>query len=232
MTNRPCRSDCPAGDCAGCAFPPARRRRATPAATANEPMPARQGARDLETLRQRCVIDAETGCWVWKAAMSRSRSRKIAPSPRVWLPDANVKGAGVLMTAGRAAWLLAGRAIAPGQVVWRSVCNRPDCINPAHGVAVTRAEMHRGLAKAGVNRGQPHRAAVNLRNAMRMATPPERVREIEAFFATGALCKDVRARFGVSAETAASIRDGRHVHSSNRRAVIPLASIFAMGEAA
>ncbi len=218
--SEPCRADCPAGDCAGCAFPP-------PA-----PNPERRGVRNLEDLRQRCVIEEETGCWVWKAAMSRSLKRKVAPSPRVWIPDPKTLGDGVLMTAGRAAWLLSGRKLAAGQVVWRSVCNRSECINPAHGRAVTRAEMHSGIAAAGFNRGQPERSAINLRSCMRMATPVDKVREIEAAFKAGSNCKQVRARFGIAQETAAAVRDGRHVHSSQRRALVPMASVFAFAEAA
>lgn len=227
----PCRSDCPAGDCAGCAFPPPTTKR-DPRDPSNRIRPERQGVRSLEDLRQRCVIDGETKCWVWKAAMSRSLKRNIAPSPRVWLPDPKILGEGILVTAGRAAWLLAGRKLEPGQVVWRNVCNRPECINPAHARAVTRAEMHHGIASSGLNRGKPSRSVVNLRNSMRMATPAPIVRDIEAVFAAGSNCKQVRARFGISQETAAAIRDGRHVNSSQKRALVPMASVFAFAEAA
>lgn len=235
--SEPCNSACPAGDCAGCAFPPPRSRCARESSLAlarreRADNPERRGVRSLEDLRQRCVVEEDTGCWIWKGAMSRSLTRKIAPSPRVWVPDPEILGEGVLMTAGRAAWLMSGRRLETDQVVWRCICNRSECIVPEHGRAATRAEMHAGIAAAGLNRGNPDRAAINLRNSMRMATPAATVREVEAAFAAGSNCKQVRAIFGIAQETTAAIRDGRHVHSSRKPALVPMASVFAFAGAA
>jgi hypothetical protein len=188
---------------------------------------ARCGVRCLDDLMARCRVDEITGCWIWSGAVSRSNTRDVQPTTRVWLPDAEVLGAGKLMTAGRAAWILAGKKAGPRDVIFKHVCHDVLCINPAHACAVTRAEMHRRLAASGLLRGDPVRAVVNRQNMLKMATPPEVVRQAEAMLDEGRMCKEVRARFGLASETVALIRNGRHPNSAGR--TVRGASVFNLG---
>ena len=88
------------------------------------------------------------------------------------------------------------------------------------------------MTLSGHRRGKPERAAVNLRNVLKMATPPEVVRQVEALFDAGALQKDVQAATSLRAETLRSIRLGCHVNSSKREQVVAQASVFALGRLA
>lgn len=188
------------------------------------------GVRTLLDLRARCVIDAETGCWLWRGAMSRHRRGQ--PTTRVWLPPCVGGGAAKIATAPRAAWLLAGKPLPDGHVVWRHHCTRADCINPYHGAAGTRQQMHAAFVADGRLRGDPHRAVVNAKNRRSTLVPVGKVRQAEAMFSAGALQKDVRSELGISANSAALIRKGLHPHSATRQQVVANASVFAWRPAA
>jgi hypothetical protein len=184
------------------------------------------GVRTLEDLRIRCVIDAETGCWLWRGAYSQDRSRHGQPTTRVWLPVVPPGGART-STAPRAAWLMAGKPLPPKGVVWRHLCRNPECINPQHGKGGTRQEMYAAFVADGRMRGDPRRAAVNAINRQSQLVPPEKVRKAEEMFAAGALQKDVRAALGLSPTSAARIRKGLHPNSSSKQHVVANASVFA-----
>lgn len=188
------------------------------------------GVRTLEDLRSRCVIDAETGCWLWRGAMSRGERGQ--PTTRVWLPAAAPGGTATTATAPRAAWLLAGKQLQPGHVVWRQHCTRSDCINPHHGAAGTRPQMHAAIVASGRLRGDPRRAAINARNRASTLLPVETVRRAERMYAAGAMQKEVRAALCISARSAQMIRQGLHPHSVGRVNVVAGASVFAWRAAA
>lgn len=180
------------------------------------------GVRTLEDIRIRCVIDGETGCWIWRGAFSVKRCGHA--TPRVWM--SNEKRSEV---AGRAAWLLSGRKIKPGQVVWRSVCTNTRCINPEHGKAGARTQMMVEFVADGRLRGNPKRALVNAKNCARQLLSVETVRRAEAMFAAGAMQKDVRRELGISQAPAARIRNGLHPNSAASQGVVRGASVFALG---
>lgn len=188
------------------------------------------GVRTLADIRSRCVISAETGCWLWSMATITPRG---GVTPVVHLASGALGQAvhSSNMPAARAAWLLAGNAIPPGHVVWRHLCAGGLCINPAHCRAGTRTQMHAGVAATGRNRGRPERAVVNAINRLAMTTAVEVVREVEAMFAAGTLQKEIRERFGLAQKTAASIRLGQHTHSAGRQRLVRGASVFALGGA-
>lgn len=187
------------------------------------------GIKTLEDMRQRCRIDEETGCWNWAMAVSRSTKRNVPVSPRVWMPDRSTPGGGALMTAGRAAWLLAGKWCTAGRVVYRAVCHNELCINPEHGKCLTRREMFEHLKACGVNRGDPERAVINRQNMLKMVTPVERVRQAEAMLREGVMSKDIRAALGISNNTMTRIRAGTHMHSVGFSQAVRGASIFTLG---
>lgn len=189
------------------------------------------GVRTLQDLKDRCRIDAETGCWIWSLAISDNGKVGSSRTPRVSLPAGVIGPKRTTSTAPRASWLLSGRKLGDKQVVWRT-CLNDECCAPNHLKAGTKAEEGAWMTQSGHRRGKPERAAVNLRNVLKMATPPEVVRRVEALFAAGTLQKDVQAVTGLRAETLRSIRLGRHVNSTKRQRVVPQASVFALGRLA
>lgn len=185
------------------------------------------GVRNIHDLRARCVIDHETGCWLWRGAMSRGERGQ--PTSRVWLPG---EGGGTVATAPRAAWILAGKPLEPGHVVWRHHCARGDCISPYHGATGTRQQMHAAIVADGRLRGDPHRAVVNAKNRRAMLVPAEKVLRGERMFAAGALQKEVKAALGISHRSAKLIRLRAHPHSTGKVNVVSCASVFAWRAAA
>lgn len=186
------------------------------------------GVRNIHDLRARCVIDVETGCWLWRGAMSRGERGQ--PTTRVWIPGAD--GGGSIATGQRAAWILAGKPLEDGYVVWRQHCTRSDCISPYHGAAGTRQQMHAAIAASGRLKGDPHRAVINAKNRASTLLPAEIVQRGERMFAAGALQKEVREALGISHNSAKLIRMHAHPHSTGKVRVITGASVFAWRAAA
>lgn len=100
------------------------------------------GIATLEDLRQRCVVDEETGCWHLRTA----RGRALPQDQRhvLW-----VFGIGHV-TATRAAWMLAhpGRQLHNGRVCFRS-CDSYDCVAPDHIVSGSRKAWGAHMARSG-----------------------------------------------------------------------------------
>ena len=83
------------------------------------------GVRCVETLKQRCYVDIDTGCWHWKLAI-----RQGAPTVHVHMKD----GTTSVMRGRRAANFLAtGSVLKEGQVAFAKLkCRSRDCVNPDH----------------------------------------------------------------------------------------------------
>ena len=189
------------------------------------------GVRSIDDMKDRCVINDETGCWMWKGAVTLSRGRK-STGIRYETPTCSVP-LGVFgnekhttMPALRFAWLLAGGVPKRGQVVYRAKCNEPRCVNPDHAAQATRKEVGRLVVESGRLRNNPQRQKVNLRSSIKSAVSADVVREIEAGYAEGLSQGEVRARFGIGQKLAKSVRIGVHVNSSARQLVVPHASVF------
>jgi hypothetical protein len=101
------------------------------------------GIRTLEDLRERCVIDADTGCWHWRMAITQG-------APRVHLQHPQ-DGRKVTMRGRRAALLLAtGRDLPRGHTAYaRHCCQADDCVNPEHSRSGNRREHGQWLTKSG-----------------------------------------------------------------------------------
>ena len=121
-------------------------------------MSTRYGIRTLQHLRDRCVITSRGDCWTYRQQVYRARTQQW--DPNIWLSDLQRTE-----TLQRAAWLLAGRPLMRGTVVWR-ICGNDHCCNPAHLRSGTRADMGAWLAAAGRLRGLPERRAINRRNRL------------------------------------------------------------------
>jgi hypothetical protein len=165
----------------------------------------------LEDLRQRCVIDKESGCWRWGLSMNKAGNGAIVP--RVSIP------AGALcehrvssMSGGKAAWLLSGRRLLGKRVVWRT-CGCRECVNPAHLMSGTKAQEGAWIARTGALKGSVARRIACIRNVARtQALPPAKVSAIAEEMAAGMLQRDICARHGISLATASAISQGKHLH--------------------
>lgn len=186
-----------------------------------------RGVRDLQGILDRCRVDDLTGCWLWSLAVITPRG---STTPVAYLPPGVLgRDKAQTMSAAKAAWLLSGRSLPAGHVVWRHVCADAMCVNPAHCRSGTRAQMGSEISATGRNQGDPKRAAICARNRMSVVKPAATVREAEAMFARGCLQRDVRAALGISQATAAAIRRGTHPHSAGRQHLVRDASIFTLG---
>ncbi len=180
----------------------------------------------LEDLRERCKINDE-GCWVWAGCASQSRQDAI-PCPTVGVPRGvmgNVKA--MNMPAARCAWLMSGRRLTHGQIIWRRLGCDDRCINPEHRTAGTRADWGAWLRETGQFRGAPRRAAATSKGYIAQAIAPQTVQEIEGRIKAGEMLKDLAAEYGVSPQVMTRIKAGRHVHQRNR--TVRAASIFSIG---
>lgn len=170
-------------------------------------MPVKTGdylgsVRDLETLRERCVVD-DKGCWHLRTARGR-------PMPQGRRHQIHVYGHGGRLSATRAAWMFAGkRAPGHGEVVVR-VCDSYDCVHPEHLALRTRAELLRitqerlgpiwnSLHRIGTTR------AVQTKHPSRKLTP-EIAREIRM---SDESCSVLAERHGIAKSRAIAIKAGR-----------------------
>jgi len=188
------------------------------------------GVRGLMDILGRCRVDDETGCWVWTGAVSSPRGCAI-PMVHLSAGALGMGSKGNSIPAARAAWLLAGKPLKDGHVVWRHVCMADRdglCVNPAHARSGTRQQMYAAMVASGHNRGSERRRIANTKNRARMLKPAAVVRQAEAMFHDGATTKAVCDALRLTDETARAIRLGQHPHSAGRVQCLPGASVFNM----
>ena len=168
------------------------------------------GVRTIDDLIGRCRID-DHGCWVWCLAISNNGKIGGSRTPRTSVP-ADVLGvaARCSVSAPRAAWLLSGRTLGSRDGVWRT-CLNDSCIAPAHLKAGTKKQEGAWMTASGHRRGDPRRAAVNLRNStMSNAVSADDVRAIADRLSAGILQRQVAAEFGLHVATICKISRGKH----------------------
>jgi hypothetical protein len=159
------------------------------------------GVRSLEALRQRCRIDADTGCWRWGLSSSQGQ-------PRVALRAAD--GVMRTTTGRRAALVLVndGKLLPPRTRVFQAdFCPHWDCVCPSHAIAGTPAQA----VQAAVRRGAldtPARRAVWAKNRCnRSKLTVEQRMEIGADKSEPAAV--VAARYGISVSRVLTYRRGQ-----------------------
>ncbi len=103
------------------------------------------GVHDVESLRGRCVIDEDTGCWHLRDSRGRPLVRKAGYVPCVFVHQLGRK-----VTSRRAAWLVSGRGEVPDGLVLTLRCRCWDCANPEHVVAMPKERHTRMLQREGV----------------------------------------------------------------------------------
>jgi hypothetical protein len=172
------------------------------------------GIRTLEDLRQRCVIDAETGCWHWRMAITQG-------APRVHLQHPQ-DGCKVTMRGRRAALLLAtGRDLPRGHSAYaRPCCKADDCVNPAHSRTGTRQQHGEWLRKTGKVKNLLSKSLASRRmwdQRGRKVTPAMRDEILHSTETWQALAD----RLGVSKFVIYQVRNGR-----THLGVLPGASVF------
>lgn len=167
------------------------------------------GIYSLEDIRQRCVIDKESGCWRWGMSMNRAGNGAIVP--RVSVP------AGVLcahrvpsMAGGKAAWLMSGRRLEDGCIVWRT-CGCNSCVNPAHLKAGTKKQEGAFMAAAGVYSSVQRRINSTKNVLKSQALPADVVQDVERELVGGALQREIAERHKISIATISAIKNGRHI---------------------
>lgn len=165
----------------------------------------------LEDLRQRCVIDRDSGCWRWGLSMNRAGNGAVVP--RVSIPAGVLRESRVAsMAGGKAAWLLSGKRLRNGRVVWRT-CGCRECVNPEHLRTGTKADEGAWIAKSGALKGTAKRRIASLGNvAKAQAVPAAQVLAIAAEMAAGVLQSDISRRHGISLATISKISQGKHLH--------------------
>lgn len=179
------------------------------------------GIKHLEDLRQRCNIDGDAGCWVWKGNMNSSGV------PSVNLAAGVVGPVRIVTSARRAAWLLSGRRAGENQIVYRlACCNEPRCINPMHAGVGTMGCQVRALAvRDPAAMRHPAKMAGLMRRRLEQALPAERVAMVQRALDDGATVAQAAELFGCHHETVRSIQRRQHVHQ--RKGVMRNASVFA-----
>lgn len=178
------------------------------------------GVRVLADLLGRCRVNGETGCAVWHRPDDK----------RTWVSAGVLTERAAVMRPARAAWLLDGRKLQPGQEVHRKFASCCEgCILPAHGVAMLKREAGAMYAKDRRLAATPDRIAINLAAALRRAVPPEMVRRIEGMLSDGQRLVDIYAACGVTRQVVNRVRKGTHPHSTGRQKLVRGASIFTMG---
>lgn len=179
----------------------------------------------LNDLRDRCRIDSESGCWNWSMTALETASGSVVP--RVSVP-ANVFHQPKLLhaTGPRVSWLLSGRSIREGWIVWRA-CVNGLCLNPAHLKAGTHADEGAWQRANGHLRGDPRRAAVNRANGRSLAIPAEKFAQVKSMLESGIVRSEIQKASGVSRGVVKRIAEGTHIHQ--RATLVRGASVFAQG---
>ena len=177
-----------------------------------------RGIHTLADLRERCHVDAETGCWHWQGYTD-------AKGPRVSFrgPD----GTWQTTQGRRAGLILSGRNMA-GKVAYARVhCQCADCIVPQHSAAGSRGAWTQVMVKRGILAPSPARqraftALQVSRRVMTMATAEAMRAEV------GLSQRQIAEKYGVGRGVVSSVLAGL----TYRRAALPAASVWTWRPAA
>jgi hypothetical protein len=187
------------------------------------------GITTLEDLKGYFFID-EDGCWIWKGGYSQAGYVPVAHVSKSLLPELGKSQR--TFSAYRAAWLLTGKKIPAGHVVYRSVCLNHKCVNPDHCKTGTKAQMHARYSASGKNKGDPHRVIVNMKNRKTQFTSAARVAEIQTSIDAGMKVRDMTALHKTDAGTIRKICAGLHPTQLGSTLAHPNSSIFTIGRMA
>lgn len=182
--------------------------------------------RSLQCIKDRCRVDDITGCWLWGLYVSTGTPRaKVAARVR------DKFGMGVAaQSVPRVAWLLSGRTLGDGHVVWRAGCNDKRCVNPEHMRCGTRKAHCQDLSRLGAFvRSPAQKERLRRLGVERFGLSAERVEELRKAIESGATLMELQEREGVSRVTLSRIKNRKHWHDRVKTDLAPAASVFAWG---
>lgn len=149
----------------------------------------------LEFLRDRCVIDEVTGCWLWSLYVTRAG-----------MPQGRT--AEGLYYAHRAAWEAVNGPVPEGLFVYHAKCEHNHCINPRHTAAGTRRDQMLAASRLGkISKGLRHVMACTGDSNLRV--PQEVVDQIRERCAAGESPVHVAREVGVHFSHAYRIVNGQ-----------------------
>lgn len=154
-----------------------------------------------EDVKQRCHVDADTGCWHWRGALSDGKW------PRIYAPNLSKPGEPMeAQTGRRAVWQLAtGKAIPEGFRVF-GICRSGDCLNPKHMVCGSTAEWGQHKSKTGIHKTMTHRIGSRKTGKARSVLTEETYAEVVSSTEPGT---QIAKRLGVSMQTVSKARRGQ-----------------------
>lgn len=161
----------------------------------------------IDQIKANCHVCEETGCWLWRGALSDGQWPRVYASNYAKADDGSVK---TVQTGTRAIWQAkTGRAIPKGWRVWRT-CQHDHsnlCLNPEHTICANNAVHGARLAKTGVWKGQVSRIAANRATGRkRSAITPELHAEILGSNETG---QALARRTGLNRSVISKVRTGQ-----------------------
>lgn len=167
-----------------------------------------RGIHTIADLRERCHVDADTGCWHWRGGWSGNGvpSARIPAAPGVSLPLGHV-----------IAVLVTGDLPKPG-IVWAWTCETRQCGCPAHRRPMTLSAVRKLRSKGG------HRpdAIASICRAARARATVGSMETARAIRASDEPLRVMAARYGMSLAMAGLIRQGKRWAET-----IPAASVWA-----
>lgn len=160
------------------------------------------GVRDLETLRERCVM-GKGGCWHFRMPRS-GRAASQTASHQVFVHQLGRK-----LSATRAAWLFSRGELPTADVRIQRACTSYDCLCPEHLVKRTLTEAFAAAkARRGALWDTVHRVKASLASRKRANA---KLNEELAQWARESpqSARDVAHGLGIAASRAIAVRAGR-----------------------
>lgn len=154
------------------------------------------GLRTIEDLRDRCMVDEDSGCWHWRGCIHQGR-------PLVWF---RLNGKKYRTRGRRAAVLLSGRTIKPGHETYATDnCWSDDCVNPAHCRTGSREKMFAWMVATGRSRSIVKIAKATMRCLARRKLT---MAQAEAVRTSDEPARDLARRYGMNVTNIYKIRRG------------------------
>jgi hypothetical protein len=154
--------------------------------------PRHGGVRTIDDLKDRCVVDDITGCWLWRAARDSNG-----------VPSLQYPPLGRVVSLGVAIGHLRTGALSASGVVWHCTCETRQCANPDHRKAGTRSTQ---MLAAGIKRSPQTRARITAGKRL-----TAKVSEADATEIRGSDMKltEIMERYSITKGYACEIRSGK-----------------------
>jgi hypothetical protein len=158
-----------------------------------EPAPHKNRTPLEKRLRAGYQTDPASGCWLWQKAKDKYGYGRLSGFTK----DNKKEG-----SARRHAWALEHGAIPPKMSVM-DVCGNPSCVNPAHMVLGTHADL------AAKRKAQGNDKYPRGENAGRAKLSEDQVRVIKHLCRSGLSLQEIADQYKVSPSNIAAIKHGR-----------------------